>query len=361
MITRNNYEEFFLLYVDNELSPAERKAVERFVGENPDLREEWDLLLQCRISPDEAPVFAGKASLLREETPSLINLNNYETWFLSYIDGELDEPARQAVNDFIRRHPDKNVELQRLQRTVNIPDTAIVFPDKTTLYRKEERRIAWLPFARIAAAALVLGAVGLLIFHPFRKTDTPPVAVTPSTSPATTKPPSAKLADATPPTQQPAHIPAGDKTPLVQPAAKKHLAAVTRNTADTLHLYKSKQPDNEENITAEPVLAKVDLPVPDKTIASVKVPPAVNAPIGNIEPSNKVVGPDPKASFATQALLSRTVAYTEDESLEETTLPKKNKLRGIFRKVTRALEKPASRQDDDDRKVLIGGFQFALQ
>lgn len=388
MITRNNYEEFFLLYVDNELSPAEREAVERFVEGNPDLREEWELLLQCRISPDEAPVFTGKELLLREENPSMIDATNYETWFLSYIDGELDEPARQAVNDFIRRHPDKNVDLQRLQRTVNIPDKTIMFPHKETLYRKEERRIAWLPFARIAVAALLLGAIGLLIFHPFRKTNTPPVAITPSTSPVLTDTPSAALADATP-AQQPVHVPAGDKTPPVQPVVKKQLTAVTPGSADTLHLYKSKQPedDNEpfrqgsdmtasgstntrtqqtepdrsQKATTEPVLAKVDLPIPDNSIAGVKMPPSVNVPPGNIDPSNKVVMPDPMTSFATQALLSRTVAYTEDGSVEDNIPPKKNKLRGIFRKVTRALERPANRQDDDDRKVLIGGFQFALQ
>ena len=379
MITRNNYEEFFLLYVDNELSRAEKEAVERFVGENPDLKEEWELLMQCRIRPDEAPVFAGKELLRREEVPSLINAGNYETWFLSYIDGELDEPARQAVNDFIRRHPDKNIELQRLQRTVNIPDRTIVFPGKDALRRREKRRIIWMPFARIAAAALVLGAIGLVIFHPFRKRNTPPVVITRSALPvmpdmpsaALTDTPSAALTDATPPTQRTVNVPPEEKTNAVQPVVKKHLAAVTPGTADTLHLYKSKQPDNE--VLTEPVLAKADLPVPNvrpsyneppvrsETIANVKVPPAVNAPIGNIEPSNKMAVPDPKASFATQALLSQTVAYTDDGSSEETTPPKKNKLRGIFRKVTRALEKPASRQDDDDRKVLIGGFQFALQ
>ena len=43
-INKNNYEEYFLLYADNELSNAERKMVEVFVKENPEFREEFCML-----------------------------------------------------------------------------------------------------------------------------------------------------------------------------------------------------------------------------------------------------------------------------------------------------------------------------
>ena len=45
-INRHNYEEYFILYMDNELPAAERRMVDEFVKLHPDLQEELSLLLQ---------------------------------------------------------------------------------------------------------------------------------------------------------------------------------------------------------------------------------------------------------------------------------------------------------------------------
>ena len=45
-INRHNYETFFLLYIDNELSVTEKKTVDEFVDANPDLQEELIMLQQ---------------------------------------------------------------------------------------------------------------------------------------------------------------------------------------------------------------------------------------------------------------------------------------------------------------------------
>jgi len=389
MITRNNYEEFFLLYVDGELSAAESRAVDEFVAQNADLREELESLLQCKITPEEAPVFAGKDQLLRYLSPAEtshpggpIDMDNFESFFLSYIDGELDEPARRAVADFARRHPEKGIVLQQLQRTVNTPDLSIVYPRKESLYKEEEKRkIAWLPFVRIAAAALIIGAISLLIFrlshtgddHSVVGIPTAPVkqdanhtAGAPSIAKDTTR-----LAAAPAPSLP---IPSNEELPAI---TKKEAIAVTHRQPGTLHLQKNEQRDDKEETTKE-VLAKADPPQPDRTPDKAKVRPINDDPIvgnGSTQLASNLALLDPKAparttnvpattavtgSFATQALLDRSVAYNEDESIGESS-PKKNKLRGIFRKVTRALEKPSSRVEDEDRKVLIGGFQFALK
>ena len=48
-INRHNYEEFFILYLDNELSSEHRRQVELFVEQHPDLGEELQLLEQTRL------------------------------------------------------------------------------------------------------------------------------------------------------------------------------------------------------------------------------------------------------------------------------------------------------------------------
>jgi hypothetical protein len=65
-INRNNYEEYFLLYVDRELGRDEQVMVEDYVRLNPDLEREFNLLKQTTAIPP-VMVFEGKEALLKEE------------------------------------------------------------------------------------------------------------------------------------------------------------------------------------------------------------------------------------------------------------------------------------------------------
>ena len=66
-LTRHNFEEYFLLYLDRELEPHDREAVEAFLMEHPDLGEELDALRKTYLAPEEAPAFGGKALLYKQE------------------------------------------------------------------------------------------------------------------------------------------------------------------------------------------------------------------------------------------------------------------------------------------------------
>jgi hypothetical protein len=69
-ITRLNYEEYFLLYLDNELGVEERQVVEAFINENGDLGEELRDLQKAFLQSDEVYSF-DKGLLYKTE-----NANN---------------------------------------------------------------------------------------------------------------------------------------------------------------------------------------------------------------------------------------------------------------------------------------------
>ncbi|MCB0777731.1 MAG: hypothetical protein KDB99_15615, partial [Chitinophagaceae bacterium] len=83
-INRLNYEEYFILYMDNELSNEERRQVEAFTEQHPDLKEELELLSQYKLEPDADIVYKGKEELLKQNGNTAINSNNYEEWFSLY-------------------------------------------------------------------------------------------------------------------------------------------------------------------------------------------------------------------------------------------------------------------------------------
>ena len=111
MINLLNYETFFLLYADGELSPAEQEAVLKFVEQHPLLEEEFNRIKTLKFSPDKGLVMMDK-SALRMEIPEEIEA-------------------------------DYSFE----------PDLSIVYPNKTELYRKGNvLPLYWLRMVSVAAA-----------------------------------------------------------------------------------------------------------------------------------------------------------------------------------------------------------------
>src|SRR6478609_2443437 len=154
-INRHNYEEFFLLYVDNELNTSLRHAVEDFAKQNPDLAIELDMLMQVKVLPGEI-MFADKEILLRTEGES-IDETNHEEYFLLYIDNELSDAKRAEVEMYVLQHPALQDEFTVLKQAVLKPEV-ISYGNKEALYRTQKRRAIYLKPWQFAAAAIFIGA-----------------------------------------------------------------------------------------------------------------------------------------------------------------------------------------------------------
>ena len=75
-INLHNYEEFLLLYADNELSPQDRILVEQFIQDNPELEEEFDMINSTIIEPDETFQILDKSFLMKSAEVELIHEQN---------------------------------------------------------------------------------------------------------------------------------------------------------------------------------------------------------------------------------------------------------------------------------------------
>lgn len=148
-INRNNYESFFLLYVDKELSIAEKKAVEAFVGLNPDLEVELRMLQETLLQP-EALAFADKTALHKLDTAAQEDL-------LCYLHNELAPTKVQELELELAANTALQNEWAILQQTQLDPTETITFTDKASLYRHQKPRVVAVTWWRIAAAALLLG------------------------------------------------------------------------------------------------------------------------------------------------------------------------------------------------------------
>jgi len=151
-INRDNYETFFLLYTDNELSGAERKAVDAFVVSNPDLLEELEMLQQSILLPDNI-TFDFKKSLLKTELIS----SDIQEKLLLHLDNELSATEKNEIEQLIKKEAGVEREWSDLQAVKFNADEIIVFENKELLYRKESGRLVAFPWRKLAAAAVLIG------------------------------------------------------------------------------------------------------------------------------------------------------------------------------------------------------------
>lgn len=376
-LNRYNYEEYFILYLDNELGSEDRREVELFANEHPDLKAELDMLLQSKLTPDTDITFNNKESLLVRDS-SAINLNNYEEWLLSYADNELTTEEIRDVERFIAAHPEVKTELDLFQKTKLQPE-AIVFPDKESLYRKEEKAkvvvIHWKRWA--VAAALLIGVSTTAVILLNNKPEN-----------------GAKIADKKPEAKTPTDSHTNRQPENTVPAEVKVMAITNDKNAKTL---KKETPDNAARVEKGNVVPQGKnedvLPGKNETLVIAQNPEnkrGNNLPKPENNPNVNPVTTDINSDFTTKITPSATLtsinklanatpvttdpskSYNtqEDEPGETEITPgaefasndgKKNKLRGFFRKITRTFEKRTNiKATDDEDRLLIAGLAIKL-
>ena len=387
-INRHNYEEYLLLYVDNELNIVQRKAVESFIAENPDLKAELEILKDSVLPADEAIVFSNKESLLRTSfAPNPVNDTNCEEYFVLYADDELTNEQKDLVEQFVYRNPQYQANFELMQQVKLMPDTAVIFPNKYALYRKEEDdRVPVIPMRwwRMAAAAAILLFIGGIGWYKSMNEN----SVTPSNNgqvaaidtnntkkSASQEPKETGVATNTPSNtqkdqQQALEIAIADQQKKENTQQQPEVKAPVRinKSVDLAVKQDKKQKKNEpqRNILVVPdVQPKEDDVVyvaPEKILkaSSIVTEKSISAPI-----TSNIKAPEKGNSLVSTA--SRPVVEETDFPDPQTTYAstddKKNKMRGFFRKVSRVFEKTANVDADGKERsgIRIASFEIALK
>ena len=358
-INLENYEEYFLLYVDNELTEAEKKDVELFIEQHPELREEWTMLMDTRLEP-EVIMMDLKQDLYRSEDASGINESNYETFQLSLLDNELDEKEKLAIETYTSNHPDATANFELLSKTKLTPED-IRFPDKSLLYRSAEKPAAVISIRwyRMAVAAAILIAAGLWFINRPAEEEIPATLVTVAQQVPKENAETPVVVNQTP----------GEKINEQQPALddrganKNNTAnALTAGSATVIQSRGTRQSLKEESKEVTPEN------IPGNSVESVsrnRVEEVVTMATDPVTATNQfasqpVADLNVKNDYATEALaMENNSTVPEQTDLTDDEKPRKGMFRGIVRKANRFYNK-VTNPDPDRPLVKVANFEIGL-
>ncbi|MBX3240092.1 MAG: hypothetical protein KIT80_22605 [Chitinophagaceae bacterium] len=366
-IDKHNYEEYFLLYVDNELSAEDRKAVEDFANNNPDYRAELDALLQTQLQVPGALGF-DKSLLFKTDTPAIDDMH-----LVLYIDDELNEAERKKVEAKAEQDEAIANELALLKRT-KLSAELVPFENKEVLYRHETKVVRPVfRWGRLLAAASVLLIGGMLwLNRDMVASDTEPdPQVAQGTGAEKTDPitdySSQEASDKTP--EKEIKILASQERPVKKTSTGKEeknvIAATVTTNAGT---------ENTSDVTSVSVVAtekQVPLAVTAKTIPEVEKTivgermETFAAFHNERQPVTPVILSEEdfiREKEEPVTIAANTVAYMDGEENREKKL--NGNMRGLLRKASRFINRSTVTESDteveEDKSVVrIAGFAIA--
>lgn len=346
-INLGNYEEFFILYMDKELSQEQVKMVDEFLVAHPDLKAELEILMNTKLPLEEFSF--DKNGLFAEN----MKLSSVDEELLLYIDNEL--PADQTEKVQLELAGNKGYQLQHevLLKTKLDPSEKIAYPNKKELYRRTERVVSIKMWMRVAAAVVVIAIGGILYFQ---KPSSPSTTDTDAGSTAGTKNINQKndlkkndLPDSV--------------TPLPENPKQEKIAV---NRLPGKERKQNKNPDQQEVKITIPVennrIANNDIPQQqkeDQTLERLQVrnvqSEGLDKAIALIEPKVSINNPG-----VTSSLLARNTNGTPGKPIASND-DRKGSIKGFLRKATRLIEKRTGIDPTNDGELLIGAVAINLK
>lgn len=153
IITHENYESFYVDFLEGNLSEQATASLLAFLDQHPELKleddSEWITLSdQETISVDAS----FKNSLKFPDTSEVISTHNLDTFLIAAVENELSPAKTAELKQFVQQNPRFATELTLYQRTRLQPDTSVVYPYKAQLKKGGFIVPMWTKYAAVAAS-----------------------------------------------------------------------------------------------------------------------------------------------------------------------------------------------------------------
>lgn len=158
-INRNNYESYFIDYLDGNLEHEVIDDFIEFINQNPDLREELELVSSVKLEPGQL-VFEKKDDLFRPDFESQQVFNEHA---IAMLEGDLSNAGEEQFRQYLEKHPDKQREAELFSKTRLVPDESIQYSRKKSLYREPAGKTILLWSLRIAAVLILAVAMYVVV------------------------------------------------------------------------------------------------------------------------------------------------------------------------------------------------------
>ncbi len=371
-INRHNYETYFLLHIDNELSVQQQEQLHEFIAANPDLKNELQLLQQSILKPEHIS-FTEKVSLFKQQEPDAVLIEK----LLLLVDEELPLAEQTQLKILIKNDAIVNLTWNQLQQTKLAPDDTIVFEDKASLYRREDRPIIAFRWWAVAVAAMLIGFGvwgSVRFFNQSNRSLNPDISLTQPIKSV----------------EKNAAVTSSNKFQKIAKDAGAEISVSPQNTADNIvPLPKQKKnkielihqnklpvkPTDELVKTVEPVkvngnnlpksyLENINNSASNKTTIAIAKQENKNEAVENNFVKNEL----PANNFEKNKAIAMNASFTSNQNFENKITnfdegdetENKSKLKGFFKRVKRVLERNTMSKSGEGN-LKIANLSFAMQ
>jgi hypothetical protein len=160
MIDGNNYESYFLDFLEGKLAEQEVEMLMAFLKNNPDLEE--SLIHYDKYVIESNPEITLSKNFLLKSLDNFhsINEHNFDEFCVAYYEKDLSTKADEELSKYLNVHPEKLRDFENYGKVYINPPLNLKYPFKSRL-----KKITLLPFYKIAYISTAAAAILLLFIY----------------------------------------------------------------------------------------------------------------------------------------------------------------------------------------------------